>query len=165
MTVLIENSEEYDFDFPCDKVVEAVLEEILTSESCPYDAEVSLVLTDYEEIKEYNRQYRGIDRETDVLSFPAVDFEEPADYSVIEENENTYLDPESGRLLLGDVMICVPRMREQAKEYGHGEKREFAFLFAHSIFHLLGYDHMVEEEAKIMEEKQKEALNRLGITR
>ncbi len=163
--IRIEMHEEYSFSFSCSEVCEAVLKEVLQSEGCPYEAEVSLVLTDEEEIRKYNREYRGIDRETDVLSFPAVDFYEPSDFSGIEEMKDIYVDPDSDRLVLGDVMICVSRMREQAAEYGHGEKREFAFLFAHSIFHLLGYDHMEADEAAVMEAKQREALERLGITR
>ena len=68
-------------------------------------------------------------------------------------------------LLLGDIMICIPRMLSQAEEYGHGVKREYAFLIAHSMLHLLGYDHMTPEEAAVMEQKQNQVLNELGITR
>lgn len=73
--------------------------------------------------------------------------------------------PDTGELMLGDIMICIPRMQEQAVSYGHGEVREFAFLIAHSMLHLMGYDHMTPEEAAVMESKQSEILEHLGITR
>ena len=112
-----------------------------------------------------NREHRGIDRPTDVLSFPNVDYETPADFSGIEDSIEDYFDPESGELCLGDIVISVDKVLEQAKEYGHSPKREYAFLIAHSMLHLLGYDHMEPEEAAVMEHKQEEILNRLGITR
>ena len=82
-----------------------------------------------------------------------------------EEGEADYFDPESGELLLGDIIISADKVKEQAQKYGHSEKREFAFLTAHSMLHLCGYDHMAEEEAKLMEQKQEEVLTVLGITR
>ena len=93
-----------------------------------------------------------------------LDFTAPADFSVAEEDD-TCFHPESGELILGDIMICIPRMQEQAESYGHGQIREFAFLIAHSMLHLMGYDHMEPEEAKEMERKQEEILVSLGITR
>ena len=93
-----------------------------------------------------------------------VDFPAPADYSVLEDDDSCF-DPESGELLLGDIMISIPKAVEQAEAYGHSVKREYAFLVAHSMLHLLGYDHMTPEEAAVMEAKQEEVLQRLGITR
>ena len=83
----------------------------------------------------------------------------------MEEEEAEYFDPDSGELLLGDIIISADRVREQAVKYGHSERRELAFLAAHSMFHLCGYDHMTEEEAKVMEQKQENTLTVLGITR
>ena len=100
-----------------------------------------------------------------MLSFPNVDYERPADFSGVEERVEDYFDPESGELLLGDIVISIEKVYEQAKEYGHSQLREYAFLIAHSMLHLLGYDHMEQKEALVMEQKQEELLNRLGITR
>jgi len=134
-------------------------------EGIPYEFEVSLTMIDNEVMQEINMQQRGIDAPTDVLSFPNVDFEKPGDFSLLDSNESAYFDFESGLLLLGDILISVDKVKEQAVEYGHSYKREFAFLIAHSMLHLCGYDHMEPSEAAIMEEKQKIALETIGITR
>ena len=118
-----------------------------------------------EEIHEANKEFRGIDRPTDVLSFPMVDYDFPSDFSYVEENQESYINPETDELLLGDIMISVDKVYEQADEYGHSRKREFAFLIAHSMLHLLGYDHIDEAERKVMEVKQEAILDALGITR
>ena len=120
---------------------------------------------DEEEVHRMNLEYRGIDRTTDVLSFPAVDFPAEADFSSVKENEADYLDPETGRLQLGDIVINASRVWEQAAEYGHSVRREFAFLVAHSMLHLCGYDHMTPEEAARMEARQEAVLQKLGIPR
>ena len=134
----------------------------------PYDAQVNLVLTDNEEIERVNTEFRDIARPTDVLSFPMIPFETPAGYDIVEEDES-YFDLDTDELLLGDIMISVEisvaRARAQAEEYGHSLRREFAFLVAHSMLHLLGYDHMTPGEAAVMEAKQAKALEELGITR
>ena len=96
-----------------------------------------------------------------------IDWDSPSDFSMLEnrrEAEDDF-DPDSGQLLLGDIVISVERAKEQAQEYGHTLRREIAFLIAHSVLHLLGYDHMTEEEASVMEKKQENALQELGITR
>ena len=94
-----------------------------------------------------------------------VDYEFPSDFSCVDENPESYINPETDELLLGDIMISVDKVYEQANEYGHSPKREFAFLIAHSMLHLLGYDHIDEAERKVMEEKQEAILDALGITR
>lgn len=137
---------------------------ILETEQCPYEVSVNLVITDNEEIREVNAQFRNINAPTDVLSFPMIPFPSPADYSIIEDQDE-YFDLDTDELLLGDVMISVDRVYSQAEEYGHSTEREFSFLFAHSMLHLLGYDHMEPEEAEVMEKKQAEALAALGINR
>ena len=101
-----------------------------------------------------NLEHRGIDRATDVLSFPMLEFDHPGDFSIIDEETADVFDPESGELMLGDIVISVDKVLEQAQEYGHSPKREYAFLIAHSMLHLCGYDHMDDEERKVMEEKQ-----------
>ena len=165
MQLYLENETEYGFEFDTEAVAKSVINKVLEVENCPYDVEVNLLITDNEGIREYNREMRGIDNPTDVLSFPNVDYEAPADFTGIEDYVEDYFDPETGELILGDIVISIDKVYEQAKEYGHAPLREFAFLVAHSMLHLLGYDHMEEEEAKVMEAKQEEILTSLGITR
>ena len=165
MTFYVENETEVTFPFDVEAIVEQVAEAVLDAEECPYETQVNVLLTDNEGIHEFNREHRGIDRETDVLSFPNVDFETEGDFDIDEEREADYFDPDTGELILGDIIISVDKVKEQAESYGHSTKREFAFLVAHSMLHLCGYDHMEEEEAKVMEAKQEEILTALGITR
>lgn len=165
MTSYVENETEQSFPFSEKETLDRVMEAVLTAEGCPYEATVSLLLTDGAGIRRYNAQYRDMDTETDVLSFPNLEFETPGDFSVAESAEADCFDPDSGELVLGDIILSVERVKSQAKEYGHSELREFAFLVAHSLFHLCGYDHMEEQEAARMEEKQEAVLAALGITR
>ena len=111
----------------------------------------NVIFVDRDKITELNRDYRGIDRETDVISFALEDGEANINF-------------EFGRLL-GDIYICVPKMKAQAQEYGHSETREMGFLTIHGLLHLLGYDHMTKEEEKIMFAKQEEILNAYGLKR
>ena len=165
MTSYVENESEMTFPFDCREILESVMEEFLTSENCPYEAQVNLLITDNDGIQEYNRQFRDKDMPTDVLSFPMIPFRTEADFSVAEEAEADYFDPDSGELILGDIIISAERVFQQAESFGHSPKREFAFLTAHSLLHLCGYDHMVPEEAAVMEKKQEAVLEKLGITR
>lgn len=165
MTSYVENETEQSFSFSEKEILDRVMEAVLTAEGCPYEATVSLLLTDGTGIRQYNAQYRDMDAETDVLSFPNLEFETPGDFSVAETAEADCFDPDSGELVLGDIILSVERVKSQAKEYGHSELREFAFLVAHSLFHLCGYDHMEKKEAARMEEKQEVVLASLGITR
>ena len=98
-------------------------------------------------------------------SFPMLDYQEAGDFSAIGEEQEWNCNPDTGEILLGDIIISVPKVLEQAKEYGHSPKREFAFLITHSMLHLFGYDHMEPEEAAIMENKQEKILEVLGISR
>mgnify|MGYP002224531233 FL=1 len=139
-----------------------VADKVLEMEKCPYDAQVNLVLTDNEEIERVNTEFRDIARPTDVLSFPMIPFETPAGYDIVEEDES-YFDLDTDELLLGDIMISVDKVFAQAEEYGHSVTREFCFLVAHSMLHLLGYDHMTPGEAAVMEAKQAKAWRSLGL--
>lgn len=165
MTFYIENETEEEFSFSVEDTVSGVCEAVLEEEKCPYEVQVNVVLTDNEGIRKLNRECRGIDSGTDVLSFPNVDFETEGVFDIDEKSEADYFDPDTGELILGDIVISVERMKEQAESYGHSVRREFAFLVAHSMFHLCGYDHMEAEEAAVMEKKQEEILTELGITR
>lgn len=165
MTLQLENEQELVIPFDYEETAKKVVEAVLDFEKCPYEASVSLTLTDNSEIHRMNQEFRQIDRATDVLSFPMSDFPAPAVYEWLEEEGADCFDPDSGELLLGDIVISVERAIEQADEYGHSLLREYAFLIAHSMLHLLGYDHMTTEEAEVMEQKQEQVLSSLQITR
>ena len=165
MTFYVENETSIHFDFSIEEVAKDVAEAVLDMENCPYETEIELTIVDEDTIKQYNAKFREIDQITDVLSFPGIEFEKEADFEQIDEKQADYFDPDTGELVLGNMMICAKRMLEQAENYGHSVKREFAFLVAHSLLHLCGYDHMQKEEAEIMERKQEAVLNKLGIRR
>ena len=165
MTSYVENETDIRFPFSEDEVVNKVAEAVLLQEGCPYPVQINVLITDNEGIKSYNASYRQIDRETDVLSFPNVDYDRPADFSKLDARKADYFDPESGELLLGDIILSAQKVLEQAESYGHTPLREFAFLIAHSMLHLCGYDHMEPKEAAVMENKQEEILTKLSITR
>lgn len=165
MTFYVENETDVTFSFDTEELVQKVAEAVLDAENCPYEIQLNVLLTDNAGIHEFNREHRGIDRETDVLSFPNLNFVTESDFTIAEEDEADYFDPDTGELILGDIILSVDKVREQAESYGHSEKREFAFLVTHSMLHLCGYDHMEPEEAKVMEEKQEAILVGLGITR
>lgn len=165
MTSYVENETNAEFLFDIEQLLLTLMNEVLEREGCPYEAQVNLLLTDNEGIRQYNNEYRQIDSPTDVLSFPMLEFEREGDFSAAEEAEADCFEPESGELLLGDIVISVEKVKEQAIQFGHSEKREFAFLVTHSLLHLCGYDHMEPDEAEVMEKKQNEILDFLGITR
>ena len=151
------------FDFSYEEAALRVCEEVLRQEEFPENAEVSLVIADADEVHRLNLEFRGIDRTTDVLSFPGLDFEEPADFDGAIEVSS--FNPDNDCVMLGDIVINAQKVREQALEYGHSELREYSFLVAHSMLHLCGYDHMTPEEAEVMEKRQENVLQTLGITR
>ena len=165
MTLNLSEESTNEFEFDCKEVAFQVMNAVLDSENCPYEATVDLTLTTDSEIHEINLQQRGIDRATDVLSFPMTQFPVPGEFDFLEKEGMDSFDPDSGELMLGDIVISVDHVNAQAAEYGHSQLREFAFLVAHSMYHLIGYDHMTEPEAKIMEQKQKDILNLLHINR
>lgn len=119
------------------------------------DLEVNVTITGNEEIREINRETRDIDSPTDVLSFPMFEFEKEGMLPEISEGET----------ILGDIIISLDRAKEQALEYGHGIKRELCFLFTHGLLHILGFDHMEDDERLRMEDMQKIILDNLNISR
>ena len=157
----IENEQEKeDISEEVKKLVKRAIEHSLEFEECDFDAEVSVTFVDNEEIRVINRENRDIDKATDVLSFPMLEFDENGDIIDSEYDMNEEY------LMLGDIVISAERAREQSIEYGHSFEREIAFLTVHSMLHLLGYDHVnSEEEEKIMFDKQEKILTELGITR
>ena len=165
MTVTIERESDIPLPFSEQEVAEAVISETLDYEDCPYEVQVNIILTNNDEIQQINLEQRGIDAPTDALSFPMIEYAYPSDFTVLEADGMDNFDPDSGELILGDIVISVDKVLEQAEKYNHGVKREYAFLIAHSMLHLFGYDHMDEVERENMELRQDEILNRLGITR
>ena len=150
-----------DIEGTAGRVIEAALE----YENCPYEAEISVLLTTDEEIRKLNRSARGLDRPTDVLSFPMLEYDRPGDFSWLESEPQDAFNPETGELMLGDIVISKDRVLAQAEEYGHSPVREYAFLIAHSMLHLFGYDHMEEEERRLMEERQRGIMEKVNILR
>ena len=162
MTIYFEEEGELALPLACREIAEKVIETALDLTGCPYEAEVSLLLTMDTQIQEMNTEFRGIERATDVLSFPMIEY--PGEFGFLKEREDCF-DPESGELSLGDIVISKEKVLAQAEEYGHSVLREYAFLLVHSVLHLTGYDHMEESERSKMEEKQDEIMKCLDILR
>lgn len=169
MTVFIENENNAEFKFDYEKLIKDVIEETVAYVDCPFEVNVEVTITDNESIREINKEQREMDKATDVLSFPLIDYEMAGDFSFLEDTENDfaydYFEPDTGELMLGDIVVSSEKVYAQAEEYGHSIKRELGFLIAHSMLHLFGYDHMEEDERVEMERMQGEILDRLGITR
>ena len=164
MSLYFEEEGALQLPLPCEELAKRVIDAALDYVGCPYEAQVNLLLTTNEQIHEMNRQFRGIDRPTDVLSFPMLEYAEPGDFDFLEEREDCF-DPESGELVLGDIVISKDKVLEQAEAFGHSAEREYAFLIAHSVLHLTGYDHIEEQERLVMEQKQRDILEQLQILR
>lgn len=148
MDVIIDNSQDkVKIDESINELIKTVVLECLKLENKGIGYEVSVTFVDDEEIRELNKEYRDVDKSTDVLSFP------------LEENE--FDIPED--TLLGDIVISAETAKRQSEEYGHSLDREIAYLTAHSMFHLLGYDHIIEADKKIMRAREKKVMLSLGI--
>ena len=148
----IEENEEYN------KIINTVVKKCFEEEGLDnIKIFINIILTNPEEIKRINKEYRNIDKETDVLSFPMFQKEEIE--GLIKKKENIVTD------ILGDVVISIPRVYEQAEEYNHSFERELSYMVVHGFYHLMGYDHMEEEEKKIMRQKEENVLQKLNITR
>lgn len=164
MTINFEEEGSLALPFKTYELAKQVIETSLDYVKCPYECEVNLLLTMNPEIHQMNKEFRNVDRPTDVLSFPMNEFFEAGDFSHLDEIEECF-HPETGELLLGDIVISKEKVVEQAEEYGHSLKREYAFLIAHSMLHLSGYDHIEETERILMEEKQRDIMKLLNILR
>jgi probable rRNA maturation factor len=161
MTVLIENMQEkINVTDEINTLIKTVIELSLELDNFYVLSEVSVVLVDNERIQGINKEHRQIDKPTDVLSFPMLDFSEG---DIMQTSGDVDLD--ENLLLLGDIVISMEMAKKQSEEYEHSFEREVAFLTAHGIFHLLGYDHMEEEDEKIMMEKQETVMEKLGLVR
>ena len=151
----IEEKEEYT------KLIEKVVDTCFKEENLIYtNLYLNVILTNPENIRIANKEYRNIDKETDVLSFPM--FQKQEIEELIEKSKTEEQVVED---VLGDIIISIPRVEEQAKDYGHSFERELAYMVVHGFYHLMGYDHIKEEDKKIMRPKEEYILNKLNITR
>ncbi len=165
MTLWLNCESKPTFSFHYRKLAEQVVTAALEAEAFPYEAEVSLTLVDDAQMRAINRETRGIDAPTDVLSFPMLEYPAPADFSELAEDLADAVNPDTGEVVLGDIVLSIDKVHAQAISYGHSERREYAFLIAHSMLHLVGYDHMEPEEREQMEARQRVILNTVHIER
>ncbi|NFG57156.1 rRNA maturation RNase YbeY [Clostridium botulinum] len=146
--------------------LEKVIEFALKEEDVNISSEISLLFVDNEEIREINNETRNIDRATDVLSFPMLDYPDKKVFKeVYTENDFSEADFDGDDLVLGDIVLSLERALEQSKEYNHSYEREASYLVVHSVLHLLGYDHMEEEDKVKMRKREEEILTALNIRR
>ncbi len=148
------------------QTIDSIIDYALKEEQVLVPYEVSVIYVDNEAIREINEDTRGIDRATDVLSFPMLDY---WDNMVFKDcyvgYEFSQIDLNEGNLVLGDIVLSLERAKEQSEEFGHSFEREVCYLIIHSILHLLGYDHMVDEDKKVMRAREEEILNKFEIKR
>ena len=137
-------------------LIKNVIETVLKEEKVIQDLEIYVTLTNNENIHKINLEQRNVDRPTDVLSFPMFEREEIKLLKEVSKEE---------QYILGDIIVSIEKVKEQAEEYGHSFERELAYLITHGMLHLLGYDHMIEEEKEQMRKREEEILGELKITR
>lgn len=164
MSIFLENEAKINLDIPYNELATTIVNHCLDYLECPYEVEVTILLTGNEEIHQVNLETRNMDKPTDVLSFPMIEWETIGAYEFLEDHFECF-HPDSGELMLGDILISLEKVEEQAEEYGHLVEREYSFLMVHSILHLFGYDHMVDADKEKMEEAQQDIMNLLGILR
>ena len=140
-----------------EKLIKEVVSRVLEEEKVLPEVDVYITLTNNEEIHKINKEYRDVDRPTDVLSFPMYERDEIAGLKNDTDDEI--------EKILGDIIVSIEKVREQAEEYGHSFERVLAYLVTHGMIHLLGYDHMIEEEKAVMRKREEEILETLNITR
>lgn len=163
VTIWIDNENEFDVFEDYQNVIETVVKACIEEENYPSNIEVSISIVDNKEIQRLNLEFRNIDRATDVLSFPMINFNNNLNLDSVDIKDCINIDTKE--IVLGDIIISVEQARKQALEFNHSLKREIAFLTAHSMFHLMGYDHEDIDEEKVMIEKQEKVLSKIGITR
>lgn len=167
MTINIESEIDNPFEFNPNEIIENAINKTIDYMKFPYEAQVNVLITNNDEIKEINKECRNIDSATDVLSFPMLEYDKPGDFSFLDDISDAimdYVDPDSEEIVLGDIVLSVDKIIEQANEYGHSQIREMSFLVVHSMLHLFGYDHM-DENDKTMENLQRDILTWMGIKR
>ena len=159
------NNTDHKFNFDVSELLERLVDAVVTHVGYSQGVSVGVSVVSSEEIRELNREHRGIDRVTDVLSFPMNEFEKPAMFEGDVFESSMTVDPETDELLLGDVVLCYDKVVAQAEEYGHSVLREFSFLTVHSLLHLFGYDHETDADRSLMEREQDAILAYLKINR
>lgn len=148
------------------KIISEIIDYALREEKVLIPYEVSVIFVDNENIREINNETRGIDRATDVLSFPMLEYEKNKVFKECYLNyEFSPIDLDGGNLVLGDIVLSLERAKEQSEEFNHSFEREVCYLIIHSILHLLGYDHMEEEDKKVMRKREEEILSKFQINR
>ncbi|MBN7573851.1 rRNA maturation RNase YbeY [Clostridium beijerinckii] len=143
-----------------------VIEFALKEEEVNMKCEISLLFVDNNEIKEINNETRGINRETDVLSFPMLEYENKKVFKdIYKDYKFSQCDFDGDELVLGDIVLSLEKALEQSKEFNHSYEREASYLVVHSVLHLLGYDHMEDDDKTIMRSREEDILNKLNIIR
>ncbi|MFP4697610.1 MAG: rRNA maturation RNase YbeY [Eubacteriales bacterium] len=165
MTIHIEKIIEIPFEIEYNSIVKRVIKEVLIEEEIESDVEINVLLVDNEFIKCLNMEHRGKNYPTDVLSFPIIDYAQIGDIKTLDDHKVHHFNMETEELILGDIVISIEKLKEQALLYGHSKERELGFLVAHSMLHLLGYNHMEPEEEDTMKIKQKQILQKVGLIR
>lgn len=156
MVIYANEQDKFEISDEMTKIIEQCVDEVLKANSVEEETEISVLFTDNKGIREINKEMRDIDKETDVLSFPQYEFEE---LGVIEKQDGYPV------ILLGDIVLSLEKASKQAQEYGHSFEREVGYLCVHSMLHLLGYDHMNDEDKTVMRAKEEEILVEIGLTR
>jgi len=158
MAVYVENQTDTRFSFHYKELIRRAVRTVMEDKHIPQELDVNVMIVNSEMMRSINHENRKIDAVTDVLSFPYFEFEQPGFF---DEQVQDWADED----ILGDIVLCDERIISQAEEYGHSQKREMAFLVVHSMLHLIGYDHMEEADAQLMEQEQKRMMDILGILR
>lgn len=159
------NQENFEFNSETEDLINKAVDSVLKYEGFIHDYEISVVITDNNGIKAMNNNFRNINRETDVLSFPLIEFNKTGSKEQVYDISDDEVNPETGNVMLGDIVISIEKAYEQACEYGHSFDRELAFLTVHSTLHLLGYDHMIIEEEQVMRKKEETILSSINLSR
>lgn len=159
------NQENFEFNSKYADLIKRAVDTALNFEGFKYNYEISVLITNNAGIKIMNKQFRNIDRETDVLSFPMIEFQNNDFEDKKYDISNDEINPETGNVMFGDIVISIEKAHEQAEEYGHSFERELAFLTVHSTLHLLGYDHMIAEDEQVMRKKQEQILSEMNLSR
>ena len=165
MTLLTEIETDISLGLDIETEARSIIDFVLDKTGCPWECEVNLTITYNPGIHRLNKEFRDIDRPTDVLSFPMSEFPKPGDFTWLDDGGEDCFNPDTGELMLGDIVISAEKVLEQAKEYGHSVRREFCFLIVHSMLHLIGYDHIEDSDRVVMEGLQKQILEDAGINR
>ena len=158
MSVYIENQSHVRFDFQYKVMVRKAVQFVMEYKDIPEELDVNVLIVTPEKMQEINKDARGIDSVTDVLSFPYFEYDTPG---VFDREKQDWSDED----ILGDIVICAERVISQAQEYGHSQKREMTFLTVHSMLHLVGYDHMEDADRELMEAEQRVIMDQLGVFR